>query len=91
MLSADIENIKRTANILLLVLSATLIAVFVIWMRRQEKRDTPALIPNSMWKKTTFTTICLLVLLSNAVVNCMELFSSLLYVRVQIILTTLAH
>ena len=49
-------------------------------MHRQEKLNKPALIPNSLWKKTTFTTVCLLVLASTAVTNCMELFSSLLYV-----------
>jgi hypothetical protein len=54
--------------------------VFAFWMQRQEKMAKPALIPNSLWKKRTFTTICLMVLLSNALIFGMELFSSLLFV-----------
>ena len=80
MLAADVDNIANASTVVLIVLSTTLIALFVFWMRRQEQRQKPALIPNSLWKKTSFTTICLLILLSNAVVNRMELFSSLLCV-----------
>ena len=82
-LSADVENIKKATNIVLLVLSLSLVPAFIAWMHRQEKTGKPALIPNSIWKKKAFTSICIMVLLSNAVVNCMELFSSLFFQEVQ--------
>ena len=80
MLSADINNIKRPANIVLLILSIAFMPAFTFWMRRQEKMSKPALIPNSLWKNRTFTSICLMVLLSIALVSGIELFSSLLHV-----------
>lgn len=80
MLSADIANIQKSANIALLSLSFVLILSFIYWARRQENLGKTALIPNSLWKKVPFTAVCVMVLLSNAVINCMELFSSLLYV-----------
>lgn len=82
-LSADIENIKKAPNVAILTLSLILAPAFGIWMRYQEKRGMPALIPNSLWKKRAFTSICVIVLLSNAVMNCMELFSSLFFQEVQ--------
>ena len=82
-LSADIGNIKKPANIALLTISVALASGFAIWMHRQVKAGKPALIPNSLWRKRAFTSICLMVLLSTAVVNCMELFSSLFFQEVQ--------
>lgn len=83
MLSSDINEIKKPANIVLLCLSLVLIPAFAAWMNRQERRQQPALIPNSIWKNTAFTSICIMILLSNAVMNCMELFSSLFFQDVQ--------
>ena len=79
-LSDNVDNIKTASNVALLIVSVGLIPAFVFWVSRQEKRGRPALIPNSIWKKGAFATICVLVLLSNAVANCMELFCSLLLV-----------
>lgn len=56
---------------------------FIIWVGRQEKRNKPALIPNSLWKNSTFVSICMTVLLSWAVLNGMELFCSLFFQDVQ--------
>lgn len=78
MLSADVANIRQPRNICLLCLSLALVPTFVFWMRRQERMQRPALIPNSIWKNAAFTSICIMVLLSTAVINCMELFCSLL-------------
>lgn len=84
MLSSDILEIKKPANIVLLSLSMALIPAFIMWMNRQEKLGKPALIPNYIWKKNrAFTTVCIMVLLSNAVMNCMELFCSLFFQDVQ--------
>jgi hypothetical protein len=82
-LSANIGNIKKATSITLLLLSLLLAPAFITWMHRQERAGRPALIPNSIWGKKAFTTICLMVLLSTAVMNCMELFSSLFFQEVQ--------
>ena len=82
-LSANINSIKKPTNIVLLAISALLAPSFMYWMHVQEKAGRPALIPNSLWKRKAFTSICLMVLLSTAVVNCMELFSSLFFQEVQ--------
>lgn len=71
---------------ILLILSVAFMPIFAFWMHRQEKKGKPALIPNSLWKKRTFTSICLMVLLSIALISGIELFSSLLYVSLPICL-----
>lgn len=76
-ISTDSNNIRQPYAIALLVTSLLLMLLFPIWMRRQEKNGKPALIPNSLWKNMTFTTICVLTVLIWGVQNSMELFSSL--------------
>jgi MFS family permease len=83
MLSSDIMEIKKPANIVLLALSLILVPAFIAWMHRQERLQKPALIPNSIWKNTAFASVCVMVILSNAVMNCMELFTSLFFQEVQ--------
>lgn len=83
MLSSDTDEIKKPTNIVLLTVSLILIPAFIFWMRHQESLSKPALIPNSIWKNTAFTSICIMVLLSTAVMNCMELFCSLFFQDVQ--------
>lgn len=80
-LSAEVDNIRNALTIAFLVISVIFIPTFTFWMSRQEKKGKVALIPNSIWKKATFTTISVMVLISTAVANCIELFSSLLYAR----------
>ena len=78
-LSGAVSNIRHPASIALLVLSVALVPSFILWERRREALGLSALIPNSLWKNTVFTSVCLTVLLSNAVVNAMENYCSLLY------------
>ena len=68
-------------NIVLLVASVTLLIAFIFWEQRQERRQAPALIPNSLWQNSIFTCICLMVMCSFAVINAMEVLCSLLYVN----------
>lgn len=82
-ISANVDYIKKPVNIALLVVSLVLAPIFVTWMHRQERSGKPTLVPNSLWKKRAFTSVCLMVLLSTAVMNCMELFSSLFFQEVQ--------
>lgn len=78
MITSDIAIIRKPANITLLSISAALVPAFVYWMGRQERLQRPALIPNSIWKNRAFTAVCLMVLLSFAAMQTMELFVSLL-------------
>ncbi|GAM91271.1 hypothetical protein ANO11243_093190 [Dothideomycetidae sp. 11243] len=83
MLSAQADSIKKSSSIAMLILSAVMIVGFAAWMNRQERLRKPALIPNSFWKKKAFTSICIMTVLVWAVINGMELFSSLFFQKVQ--------
>jgi hypothetical protein len=62
----------------MLCLSLVSLPLFVGWMHIQVQRGNPALIPNSFWGNHSFTSICITIALSNAVINSLELFASLL-------------
>ena len=51
---------------------------FVYWAHVQVKHGRPALIPNKLWRNSSFASVCGTIALSFAVVNAMELFASLL-------------
>jgi hypothetical protein len=72
------SNISTPENIVLLCAAGIMIPVFWIWMNWREKNGKPALIPNSLWKNTAFASVCIMVLLSWAVLNGMETILSLL-------------
>lgn len=78
-LAGEISNIRQPASITILLLSVALIPVFILWEGRRERLRQPALIPNSLWRSATFTSVCLTVLFSNAVAAAMEVYCSLLY------------
>lgn len=78
MITSDVTSIRKPVTIALLSLSVALVPAFIFWVGRQERLQKPALIPNSIWKNTAFTAVCLIVLLSFAVMQTMELFVSLL-------------
>jgi hypothetical protein len=80
-LSTDIYRIKQGDTIAFLCLSVVCAAGFILWMHYQVKWDRPALIPNSLWKNLTFSSMCATITLSFAVITCLELFASLLYVH----------
>ncbi|KAK4504447.1 hypothetical protein PRZ48_005363 [Zasmidium cellare] len=84
MLSANTANIKTATGIALLVISLVLVPAFIAWMHFQEKRGKPALIPNSMWKNSAFTSVCLMIMLSSSVNSCLEIFCSLFFQQVQL-------
>jgi MFS family permease len=76
-LSADSNNIREPVAIAMLAVSIALMVVFPFWMRFQENRGRPALVPNYLWKNMPFSSICALTVLTWGVQNSMELFSSL--------------
>ena len=71
-------NIHKAENIALLCVAAVMIPAFLGWMSWREKVGKPALIPNSLWQNTAFSSICVMVLFSWAVLNGMETILSLL-------------
>ncbi|BDD58358.1 hypothetical protein MAP00_003641 [Monascus purpureus] len=56
---------------------------FWVWMDRRERAGKPALIPNSLWKNTAFSAMCVIVLFSWAVLNGVETILSLFFQKVQ--------
>lgn len=84
-LSADPSQIKSAQSIVILCIVAAAFPCFFAWSHYQVKRGKPALIPNKLWKNSSFSSICATVALSFAVINSMELFVSLLYVTLRII------
>ena len=69
---------QDSSKIVLLIIATAMVPAFIFWMSRQERLNKPALIPNSLWKNTSFLKICVLVLLSWAVLQSMGWFLSLL-------------
>ncbi|KAK1141742.1 hypothetical protein N8T08_008840 [Aspergillus melleus] len=82
-LSANPSRIKSAESIVILCLAVAALPSFVGWVHHQTKRNKPALIPNSMWGNTSFSTICAIVAMSSAVINSMELFAALFFQEVQ--------
>ncbi|KAJ5728191.1 hypothetical protein N7493_004521 [Penicillium malachiteum] len=77
------KSIRNASNIALLSVAAAMIPSFWAWMEWREKSGRPALIPNSLWKNRAFTTICVMVFFSWAVLNGMETILSLFFQEVQ--------
>ncbi|KAM7211863.1 Major facilitator superfamily domain containing protein [Rhypophila decipiens] len=66
-----------------LAISGALMPTFVYWMGYAQRRGWPVLIPNELWRQLPFTGICVIVLLSYAVLNTLELFTTLFFQNVQ--------
>ncbi|KAI2966935.1 hypothetical protein CBS147323_5159 [Aspergillus niger] len=82
-LSANPSRIRSAESIIILCVAAIALPTFITWVHFQVKRGKPALIPNALWKNTSFSSICATVALSNAVINSMELFASLFFQEIQ--------
>ncbi|KAK4195507.1 major facilitator superfamily domain-containing protein [Triangularia verruculosa] len=82
-LSANINDIGQTVTIVLLVISVLSVPFFVGWMHYRHKKSRTALIPNALWRSGVFTSACIMVMLTNALINCMELYSSLFFQTIQ--------
>jgi MFS family permease len=79
-LAVTTSSYRRLAdgqNIALLVTSVCLMGIFPLWMRRQESLGAPALIPNKIWRNSSFTSICISVFLAWASLTCMEYYFTL--------------
>lgn len=71
-------KIKHPANIALLSLAIALMPCFVLWVGRQEKLARPAIVPNSLWMRAEFTSVCIAVFLTWAMFNAFGYFVTLL-------------
>ncbi|KAL0934518.1 MFS transporter [Colletotrichum truncatum] len=70
------QDIKKPENIALLAISGVLIGSFITWVGRQERLGRPAIIPNSLWKNRSFTSICISVFMVWGAFNATEQLSS---------------
>lgn len=82
-LSEDREVIHTPTVMTLLVISLVLMPCFVGWMHAAVKRGRPALIPNPIWKSLSFSSVCIMVMMSYAVLQVLELYSTLFYQKIQ--------
>jgi MFS family permease len=82
-LSESASEILQPGVLAPLVLSLCLMPVFAWYMDFAGRRNWPVLIPNRLWKQLPFTTVCVMVLLSYAVMQTMELYCTLFFQNVQ--------
>ncbi|KAK2134217.1 major facilitator superfamily domain-containing protein [Fusarium oxysporum II5] len=78
-ISADIDQIRSPGSLLAVSLSLVTAVLFVFWMHFRVKNGQVALIPNELWKNASFTSICITVALSFAVLNSLDLVTSLYF------------
>ncbi|QPH17585.1 hypothetical protein C2857_002449 [Epichloe festucae Fl1] len=82
-LSTDVHKIRKPESIAFVCMVAIALPLFVGWVHRQVCLGKPALIPNSLWKNTAFSSVCGMIALSFGVTTAMELFASLFFQEVQ--------
>lgn len=82
-LSSNVYKIRSADTIVFLCLGVISLPFFVGWMHRQVRGGKPALIPNSFWRNTSFSSICATIAMSFAVLNSLELFASLFFQEIQ--------
>ncbi|CZR49678.1 uncharacterized protein FPRO_14843 [Fusarium proliferatum ET1] len=81
--SADTDLILSPGSLLAVSLSLVTAVLFVFWMHFRAKNDQVALIPNEVWKNASFTSICVTVALSFAVLNSLDLMTSLYFQNIK--------
>ncbi|WPH04306.1 Hypothetical protein R9X50_00719500 [Acrodontium crateriforme] len=77
------KEIARPYSIALLITAIALVPAFIFWVGRQERLGRPAIIPNSLWRNKTFTTICLAVFLTWGSFNALETVLTFYFQKVQ--------
>lgn len=83
MITSSTSTIRHPTNIALVAVAAALMPSFVFWVGRQEKLKRPAIIPNSIWRKAGFTSICTTVFLCWAQFNAFCYFVTLFIQDIQ--------
>ena len=83
MITSSTSTIRHPSNIAILAVAGVLMPSFVFWVGRQERLGKAAIIPNSIWRKTDFTSICLTVFLCCAQFNAFSYFVTLVFQDIQ--------
>ncbi|CEJ81390.1 hypothetical protein VHEMI01517 [[Torrubiella] hemipterigena] len=81
--TSSYRSISSPLTISLLIVSVGLLVAFPVWMRHQTNRNKPALIPNHLWRKTSFTFISVAVFFCWAALNGIEYFTTLYFQQVE--------
>ncbi|TKA27047.1 hypothetical protein B0A50_05238 [Salinomyces thailandicus] len=89
--TGNTSDIREPSTITVLTIAVALIPAFIWWVGKQEKRGKPALIPNSLWRNKSFTTICLAVFLTWGAFNSLETILTFFFQDVQELNTVLAN
>jgi MFS family permease len=82
-LSENQDHIRDPAVVGMLSASLALIPAFVWWMHAAAQRGRPVLIPNRLWRRVTFSSVCVMVMMSYAVMQTLELYVTLFFQQVQ--------
>lgn len=82
-ITGNTSNIREPSSIALLVVAFALVPCFIYWVGRQEKLGRPAIIPNSLWRNRTFTTICISVFMTWGAFNAQETMCTFFFQDVQ--------
>ncbi|KAH8744221.1 major facilitator superfamily transporter [Diaporthe sp. PMI_573] len=83
MVTSSYTKITDASNIILLILAVALLVAFPLWMNLQAKKGRPALIPNRLWRNSSFTSICTSIFLCWASLNAIQYFIMLYFQKVQ--------
>ena len=75
--TSSYRKLSEAQNIVLLLISVVLLAVFPLYMRYQVRRQKPAIIPNKLWRNASFTTTCIAVFFCWASLNALQYFTTL--------------
>ncbi|KAL1310951.1 hypothetical protein AAFC00_001174 [Neodothiora populina] len=82
-ITGSTSNIREPSSIALLSTAFALIPCFIVWVGRQERLGRPAIIPNSLWRTRTFTTICLAVFMTWGAFNAQETITTFFFQHAQ--------
>ncbi|KAF5963547.1 Methylenomycin A resistance [Fusarium coicis] len=82
-ITTGIDRVRSPVALVSLSLSMVATALFVYWMHSRAKKGHVALIPNGLWKNLPFTSVCITVALSFAVLNSLDLVTSLYFQEIQ--------
>lgn len=83
MITSSITTIHHPFNVVILAIAGVLMPTFVFWVGRQERLGKAAIIPNSIWRKMDFTSICLAGFLCSAQFNAYSYFATLVLQDIQ--------
>jgi MFS family permease len=70
---------KQPHVIALLTVAVLLVPFFIFWEGRQERTGRPAILPNSIWRRSEFTTVCVSVFLVWSWFNAFGYWSTLYF------------